>query len=173
LHIFGALRLLCAAGRRFLIGPTKGVQAAMLRIISPSILKSIVLAVCVLGTPPLLTPSFAQATDQTSDQDLELRIEQLETRLRQLTGQNEELQYRNRQLEEQLRQVQGGQGGPMSRSGVAAAPLAQPAPSYPQANALPPVARPPDAQPAPAYPQAQPQPVEQARIQPAPAVPGR
>ena len=38
-----------------------------------------------------------------------MRIQQLENRLRQITGQNEELQYRNRQLEEQLRQ-QGGRG---------------------------------------------------------------
>ena len=34
-----------------------------------------------------------------------LRIQRLESQLRQLTGQNEELQYRNRQLEERLRQL--------------------------------------------------------------------
>jgi len=148
----------------------------MLRTFAPLALKSVVFAVCVLGTP-LTTTSFAQvfaqASDQMSDQDLELKVEQLEARLRQLTGQNEELQYRNRQLEEQLRQLQGGQGGPPARPGVAVAPQAQPVPTYPQANVQPPAARPPDYQAAPVYPQAQPQPVEQARVQPAPLVQGR
>jgi len=131
--------------------------SAMSRITSLA-LKS-ALAVLLFAATPL--PVLAQ---QDSD-DPEIRIEQLEARLRQLTGQNEELQYRNRQLEEQLRQLQAGQGG---RPNVAAAPQAQPA--YPQQQ-------PPYQPQQPAYPQGQPQPqsqpVEQARVQSAPAPRGR
>ena len=55
----------------------------------------------------------AGVSAQSDDADPELRIQQLENQLRQLTGQNEELQYRNRQLEDRLRQLQGGaQAGP-------------------------------------------------------------
>ena len=126
--------------------------------ISSFALKS-ALAALLLTAAPL--PALAQ---QDSD-DPEIRIEQLEARLRQLTGQNEELQYRNRQLEEQLKQLQAGQGG---RPNVAAAPQAQPA--YPPQQ-------PSYQQPQPAYPQgqsqAQSQPVEQARIQSAPPARGR
>ena len=46
------------------------------------------------------------ALAQDDSEDPEIRVQQLEERLRQITGQNEELQYRNRQLEEQLRQAQ-------------------------------------------------------------------
>src|ERR1700754_1527288 len=53
-------------------------------------------------------PAFAQSDDE----DPEIRIQRLETQLRQLTGQNEELQYRNRQLEERLRQLGGGVPAP-------------------------------------------------------------
>jgi tol-pal system protein YbgF len=51
---------------------------------------------------------FAQSQAQSDDVDPELRVQQLENQLRQLTGQNEELQFRNRQLEEQVRQLQAG-----------------------------------------------------------------
>jgi tol-pal system protein YbgF len=47
------------------------------------------------------------ALAQSDDVDPDVRIQQLESQLRQLTGQNEELQHRNRQLEEQLRSLQG------------------------------------------------------------------
>ena len=50
----------------------------------------------------------SRAIAQSEDADPEMRIQQLENQLRQLTGQNEELQYRNRQLEDRLRQLQGG-----------------------------------------------------------------
>ena len=43
-----------------------------------------------------------QGQVQSDDADLEMRIQRLESQLRQLTGQNEELQFRNRQLEERL-----------------------------------------------------------------------
>ena len=59
----------------------------------------------------------SQASAQSDDADLEMRIQRLENQLRQLTGQNEELQYRNRQLEERLRQLGGG---------AAASPAASP-----------------------------------------------
>jgi tol-pal system protein YbgF len=84
----------------------------------------------------------AQAWAQSDDTDPEMRIEQLENKLRQLTGQNEELQYRNRQLEERLRALQGGsaQAAPVGPSAVA-----QPNVSQPSAIAVPPNAayRPP------------------------------
>ena len=68
---------------------------------------------------------------QSDDADLEMRVQQLENQLRQLTGQNEELQYRNRQLEERLRQLQGGQPG-AAQPNVAAAPPVQASPVYRQ-----------------------------------------
>jgi tol-pal system protein YbgF len=68
---------------------------------------------------------------QSDDADLEMRVQQLENQLRQLTGQNEELQYRNRQLEERLRQLQGGQPG-AAQPNVAAAPPVQANPVYRQ-----------------------------------------
>lgn len=71
------------------------------------------------------------ALAQSDDVDPSVRIEQLESQLRQLTGQNEELQYHNRQLEERLRALQGG-----AQPGAAGQPGAAP---LPNAVALPPV----------------------------------
>lgn len=90
---------------------------------------------------------FAQQSD---DADAEMRIQQLENRLRQLTGQNEELQYRNRQLEDRLRALGGAQ----------AAPGSQPAPVQPSIAAAPPP------QPGPGYRQPQIQPQAQPEVQP-------
>jgi tol-pal system protein YbgF len=70
----------------------------------------------------------SQALAQSDDFDPEVRIQQLENQIRQLTGQNEELQFRNRQLEERLRTLQGAQ----------AAPTGQPGPVQPNVAALPP-----------------------------------
>jgi tol-pal system protein YbgF len=73
-----------------------------------------------------------QAFAQSGDVDPEMRIQQLENQLRQLTGQNEELQYRDRQLEDRLRMLQGGAqtapGAPpaVAQPGIAAAPALQP-----------------------------------------------
>ncbi|MFB6458218.1 tol-pal system protein YbgF [Bradyrhizobium tunisiense] len=73
--------------------------------------------------------SFGSLALAQSDDDPEMRIERLESQLRQLTGQNEELQYRNRQLEERLRAVEGGaQAAPGQAPNVAAMPPAQLAP---------------------------------------------
>src|SRR3954453_8439522 len=63
---------------------------------------------------------FAQSAMQSDDVDPELRVQQLENQLRQLTGQNEELQFRNRQLEEQIRQLQAGNPAANARPNVAA-----------------------------------------------------
>ena len=83
----------------------------------------------------------SQALAQSDDVDPEVRIQQLENQIRQLTGQNEELQFRNRQLEERLRTLQGAQVAPAGQSAplqpnVAALPPAQPSPSVrpPQAQ---------------------------------------
>jgi tol-pal system protein YbgF len=64
----------------------------------------------------------SQAFAQSDDSDM--RIQQLENQLRQLTGQNEELQYRNRQLEDRLRLQGGAAGGQpaVAQPGMAAAP---------------------------------------------------
>ncbi|MEA2909100.1 MAG: hypothetical protein QOJ15_1181 [Bradyrhizobium sp.] len=100
----------------------------------------------------LSSPAWAQSDDA----DPEIRIQQLENQLRQLTGQNEELQYRNRQLEDRLRQLGGG---------AQVGPGGQPVPVQPNIAAAPPM------QPGPAYRQPQPQPGYDAQIaSPAPIV---
>jgi tol-pal system protein YbgF len=73
---------------------------------------------------------FAQTLAQADDVDPELRVQQLENQLRQLTGQNEELQFRNRQLEEQIRQLQAGAPPAANvRPNVAMAPPPRPGPA--------------------------------------------
>lgn len=122
-------------------------------------------------------PAFAQYAPMTETEAV-VRVEQLENRLRQLTGENEQLQFRIRQLEEQLRQQGGGAAAaaaaPVGRPNTAVAPLprqplasqqeAQPLPPYPQQQGYP-------AQPT--YQQPQAYPPQQAAVQPAypPAVP--
>jgi tol-pal system protein YbgF len=83
----------------------------------------------VVATLLLSSHAFAQ-----SDVDPEMRIQQLEERLRTLTGQNEELQHRNQVLEQQLRQLQPG-GAPAAAGAppnIAAAPPVQLNPGYRQ-----------------------------------------
>jgi tol-pal system protein YbgF len=72
----------------------------------------------------------SQALAQSDDADPEMRIQQLENQLRQLTGQNEELQHANRLLEDRLRALQGG---------AQLAPGAQPAAVQPSVAAAPPM----------------------------------
>jgi tol-pal system protein YbgF len=96
-------------------------------IITRAAALAVVIGLCAFGSP---SPALAQQSDEV---DPEVRIQQLENQLRQLTGQNEDLQYRNRQLEERLRMLQGSaqQGAPGQPAPVAnAAPLppAQPTP---------------------------------------------
>src|SRR5258708_14959457 len=74
--------------------------------------------------------AWAQTVAPSDDVDPEIRIQQLENQLRQLTGRNEELQYRNRQLEDQIRQLQAGAPPTApARPNVAMAPQALPAPA--------------------------------------------
>jgi tol-pal system protein YbgF len=104
-------------------------------------------AMLALCSPVLCSPALsqvlAQALAQSDDVDPEVRVQQLENQLRQLTGQNEELQYRNRQLEERLKLLQGSaQGAPgappaVAQPNVAALPPAQPNPAYRQPPAQP------------------------------------
>ncbi|MFC0242278.1 tol-pal system protein YbgF [Rhodopseudomonas telluris] len=76
-------------------------------------------------------PALAQ--QYGGEVDPEIRIQQLEERLRTLTGQNEELQYRNRRLEDQVRQLQSGAGVQPGGPGAAAPPGApQQPPVYSQ-----------------------------------------
>jgi tol-pal system protein YbgF len=105
-------------------------------------------AMLTLASQALSSKALAQQVlAQSDDADPEMRIQQLENQLRQLTGQNEELQYRNRQLEDRLKMLQGGaQNSPQIVPGgqpaaaqpgivqpsVAAAPPLQPGPAYRQ-----------------------------------------
>jgi tol-pal system protein YbgF len=99
---------------------------------------SAVLCSPVLCSPVLCSPALSQTLAQSDDVDPEIRIQQLENQLRQLTGQNEELQYRNRQLEDRLKLLQGSaQGAPgalpaVAQPNVAAMPPMQPNPAYRQ-----------------------------------------
>jgi tol-pal system protein YbgF len=91
----------------------------------------------LLATFAFAAPALAQ---YSGDVDPEIRIQQLEERLRTLTGQNEELQYRNRRLEEQLRQLQGSAAAPgvQQPSAPASPAVAQPSvPSQPPAYGQP------------------------------------
>ncbi|MGO3934438.1 tol-pal system protein YbgF [Rhodopseudomonas pseudopalustris] len=122
----------------------------------------------------LLACAPALAQDQDYEVDPEIRIQQLEQKLRVLTGQNEELQFRNRRLEDQLKALQAGGAAP----GQPAAAQAMPPAAAPAAPAGYPPAAPAAAAPyggapqaAPARPQygQQPAPIAQDQVA-APAV---
>src|SRR5262245_23708453 len=99
-------RLMCRA--RFL-GLTAVALAASLGIAAPA---------AAQDNNPLsaIRGMFGQKPSQTTGQEGEattdqvLRIERLETQLRQMTGQMEQLQYRNQQLENQIRSMGGTPG---------------------------------------------------------------
>ncbi len=86
-------------------------------------------ALLALGSPAWIAPALAQSDDV----DPEVRIQQLENQLRQLTGQNEELQHRNLQLEERLRALQGG-AQPGMPGQLGGAPVANAVPLPPPAG---------------------------------------
>jgi tol-pal system protein YbgF len=117
-------------------------------------------AVLIAPMQAFVQSAFAQYAPMTETEAV-LRVEQLENRLRQLTGENEQLQFRVRQLEEQLRQ-QGG-AAPAARPNAAMAPTQRQPLSAPQdAQLLPPYQRPQayppqQASASPAYPPAVPQ----------------
>ena len=96
---------------------TRSVHFALAAVVAPA-----GLALGLLAAP---APGFAQM----SQSDMVVRLDQLESDVRRLTGAVEELQYRNQQLEQALRQLQGGgaQGGVSPRPG----PAATPAPAAP------------------------------------------
>jgi tol-pal system protein YbgF len=73
----------------------------------------------------------AERTAQSSAPDLMLRIDRLETQIRQLTGAIEQLQFRNQQLEGQVRRMQE-EGVP--RGAAQSRPQNPPAPSPPAAT---------------------------------------
>jgi len=101
-----------------------------------SIVSMLARVAAVAATLLLSSHAFAQSD---TDADPEMQVQQLQERLRTLTGQNEELQHRNQILEEQLRQLQAGGPPAASRPNVAAAPpvqlnsgYQQPQPGYQQ-----------------------------------------
>src|SRR5262245_39346140 len=71
----------------------------------------------------------ADQTAQMSGSDLVVRLDRLESQIRQLTGAIEQLQFRNQQLEAQVRRLEGG-----APSGVQPRP---PSPSGPAATTAP------------------------------------
>ena len=84
-------------------------------------------AVAVAGLAVGLFAAPATGFAQMSESDMVVKLEQLESDVRRLTGAVEELQYRNQQLEQAVRALQGG-GAPAqaARPGPAAAPAAPP-----------------------------------------------
>src|SRR5215831_9446792 len=83
----------------------------------PFALSAAVAAGLALGLLAAPAPGLAQM----SDSDLVVKLEQLQSDVRRLTGAVEELQYKNQQLEQALRALQGGgaQGGATMRPGPA------------------------------------------------------
>jgi tol-pal system protein YbgF len=79
------------------------------------------------------SPSAADQTAQMSGSDLVVRLERLESQIRQLTGAIEQLQFRNQQLEAQVRRLQ--EGG--ATSGVQPRPPSPSVPSGPAATTAP------------------------------------
>lgn len=130
---------------------------------------------------PLVAIGVSPAAAQMSASDVALRLDALESQIRQLTGQVEQLQYRNQQLEQQLKrttedyefrfQEMGGKGGASgaARPGAQAqrppvqqqaAPIQQP--PVQQAQPLPPPG------PDPRFAQR-----DNPATEPAPSIPGR
>lgn len=146
-------------------------------------LRAVACAAVLVAPVPALA-QYQQQYPQMNEAEAIVRVEQLENRLRQLTGENEQLQYRIRQLEEQLR-LQGGSAAaqqPAGRTAAVTPPQRQPAVPQPQEQQpLPPYQQqgypqPPQQQ---AYPQQQQvyqqPPPQQTAVQPGspPATQGR
>jgi tol-pal system protein YbgF len=87
----------------------------------------------VAAVAAALTLSSHAIAQSDNDVDPEVQVQQLQERLRTLTGQNEELQHRNQILEEQLRQ--GGAPPVAGAAPNAAAPAAQQNSGYQQPSA--------------------------------------
>jgi len=114
--------------------------------------------IALLSTTGAQAQLFGRSDDRRQQDDaaeLSVRIERMESQIRQMTGTIEELQYKNQQLEQQLRAMQGGSGVSVSNlrpQGVAPSPgltqgsINQPPSAQPQSN-LPPVSQQPPSQP--------------------------
>jgi tol-pal system protein YbgF len=82
------------------------------------------------------------STAQLSESDLVLRLDRLESSIRQLTGAVEQLQFRNQQLEQALRRMQGDTDDRFQESGERAGPRStaqQPARPQQAPSAVPPL----------------------------------
>jgi tol-pal system protein YbgF len=79
-----------------------------------------------LGGERIVPPGSADRTAQLSAPDLVVRLDRLESQIRQLTGAIEQLQFRNQQLESQVRRMQE-EGAP--RPAVQSRPQSPPSPS--------------------------------------------
>lgn len=78
----------------------------------------------------------SQQVAQISQSDVVVRLERLETEVRQLTGQVQELQYRNQQLEQALQRLQPNGVAQAQQTGVSPS-SAPPAPAAQQASRAP------------------------------------
>lgn len=85
-------------------------------------------------------PSQAQPAPGSADSDLAVRLDRMENRLRELTGQIEQLQFRNQQLEQEIVRLGGSapaSGAPPRSAAPMAAPQTVPQQGMP-AQGLPP-----------------------------------
>lgn len=89
------------------------------------------LALAVFGNLALFG---ATAFGQSSTSDVAVRLDQLESQMRQLTGTVEQLQYRNQQLEQALQRMQGNQQ--LGSTGAPTTAMARP--SSPAMASVPP-----------------------------------
>jgi tol-pal system protein YbgF len=84
-----------------LVSQLQLARAPMTRIVTG------ILALTVFSNLALF--GAATAFGQSSTSDVVVRLDQLESQMRQLTGTVEQLQYRNQQLEQALQRIQGNQ----------------------------------------------------------------
>ena len=80
-------------------------------------------------------PDQMQDAPQGSASELAVRLDRLENRLREMTGQIEQLQFRNQQLEQDIARVGGSSGGAPPRAGAPnSAPMGAPQQAMPPQN---------------------------------------
>jgi tol-pal system protein YbgF len=108
-----------------LVSQLQIARAPMTRIATGTLVLAVFCNLALFGA--------ATALGQSSESDVIVRLDQLESQMRQLTGTVEQLQYRNQQLEQALRRLQENQ-----QVGGSAAPMASARPSSSQAASVPP-----------------------------------
>ena len=91
---------------------------------------ALALAVAGFGAAP-------PARAQMSESELVMRLNRLESQVRQLTGEVEQLQYRNQQLEQQLRGAQPAPAAPPHRAAAPQPQYSPPPAAYPQQQSYP------------------------------------